>query len=44
MATAETAEPLPDKPVASHRNYLRLGFAQDYRRQNYALTLSLPDE
>ncbi|MEZ5290986.1 MAG: GNAT family N-acetyltransferase [Vicinamibacterales bacterium] len=39
LATAETAEPRPDTPVPSHRNYLRFGFRQDYRRQNYALTL-----
>jgi hypothetical protein len=36
---AETAEDLPDRPAPSYRNLLRLGFTEEYRRQNYAMTL-----
>lgn len=36
---AETAEDLPDRPAPSYRNLLRLGFIEEYRRQNYAMTL-----
>lgn len=37
LLTVETAEPLPDRPVASYRNVRRLGFAELYRRPNYRL-------
>jgi len=36
---AETAEELPGHPAPSYRNLLRLGFTEEYRRQNYAMTL-----
>lgn len=40
LLTVETAEPTPDRPVASYRNVRRLGFGELYRRSNYRLTLS----
>lgn len=39
IAITETMEDLPDKPVQSYRNMLRLGFNEAYRRQNYVITL-----
>lgn len=36
----ETAEDLPDQPVPSYRNMLRLGFTDAYRRQNYVVDLT----
>lgn len=35
----ETAEDLPDRPVASYRNMIRFGFREVYRRRNYLFTL-----
>lgn len=39
MAITETMEELPEKPVQSYRNMLRLGFNEAYQRQNYVITL-----
>jgi len=39
IAVTETMEELPEKPVQSYRNMLRLGFKEAYRRQNYVITL-----
>jgi hypothetical protein len=36
----DTAEELPDKPVPSYRNLIRLGFNEAYRRQNYVIEFS----
>ncbi len=35
----ETAEDLPERPVASYRNMIRFGFQEAYRRPNYLFTL-----
>ncbi len=35
----ETAEDLPERPVASYRNMIRFGFREAYRRANYLYTL-----
>lgn len=40
LLTVETAEPTPDRPVASYRNIRRLGFVELYRRPNYRLELA----
>ena len=39
IAVTETAEH-PDGPAPSHRNMLRMGFTEAYRRQNYVITLA----
>jgi hypothetical protein len=39
IAITETMEELPEKPVQSYRNMLRLGFNEAYHRQNYVITL-----
>lgn len=35
----ETAEDLPEQPVASYRNMIRFGFREAYRRPNYLYTV-----
>jgi GNAT superfamily N-acetyltransferase len=39
ICVTETMEELPERPVQSYRNMLRLGFNEAYRRQNYVITL-----
>jgi hypothetical protein len=36
----DTAEDRPERPAASYRNLVRLGFAEAYRRENYVLVLA----
>lgn len=40
LLSVETAEPTPERPVASYRNVRRLGFVELYRRPNYRLELT----
>ena len=35
----ETAEEHPERPAPSYRNLLRLGFTEEYRRENYVVNL-----
>jgi len=42
--SVETAEPLPDRPVASLRNLLRQGFQIAYARTNWILELTAPSD
>lgn len=37
----DTAEELPDRPVPSYHNLIRLGFTEAYRRQNYVIETKL---